>query len=416
MDYLIVKCIAFVFWALRLLFFSSKQGALIHNFILYCIEGLSFPRFGREVPDIPEVGNILRNGRWKSSATIAIIKRNYLLSPAALKCAIENQAGWRSIVGVRRGRKFTQKEFVVPSHIFISPSYECNLSCRGCYANGHKGELSLEIIERVVGEQEELGLFHVIVLGGEPFLRQDIWQVFQRFPRTNFEVFTNGTLLGKTEINKIARLGNVRLGISLDGFQKNTDERRGKGVYEKAVSVLRLCQEARIFYGVSVTCTRNNFYEVTSNEFIATMADLGVFYISYFPYMSFSQNGDRELSLSPEQQEELIQFGDRFRDNHPNNSIFLIVGRNGLDMVTACPAADSRIHITASGDVEPCVFCHFAADNIKNKSILEVMNSEFFRQIRMLNNTGASCFTPCKAAYSLFLRNDFMEIGAYRTT
>jgi hypothetical protein len=52
-------------------------------------------------------------------------------------------------------------------------------------------------------------------------------------------------------------------------------------------------------------------------------------------------------------------------------------------------------HINAQGDVEPCVFCHFASDNIKGKSLLEVLDSPFFREIRSRQPYLENLLRPC---------------------
>ena len=52
-------------------------------------------------------------------------------------------------------------------------------------------------------------------------------------------------------------------------------------------------------------------------------------------------------------------------------------------------------HINAQGDVEPCVFCHFASDNIQGKSLLEVLDSPFFREIRYRQPYLKNLLRPC---------------------
>lgn len=412
MERLIVKIVCGIFWILRQIFLSCDIGALAHNYFLSLVDRSVPVRFGKAVPDIPEVAKILRNGKWKSNATIEFIRKNYDLDPRILKRLIEDLSAWRSVIGYWRRKKWKKKGYVVPANIFLSPTYECNLNCQGCYAKGHTGELSLDEIRVIAKEQELLGIFHIAMFGGEPFLRNDLWQVYEEFPRTLFDVFTNGTLIDREAVAKIAQLGNVRILISLEG-PSFTDKRRGQGTYGKIIEALKLCQAAKIYFGISITVYQENFEEVASKAFVEEMNEFGVFVISYVLYMSFNGNNDVFSPPTAEQIDQLERWVNYIRNNYP---IFPVIGRNGSDRVTACPAAEGRIHITALGDVEPCVFCHFAADNIKNKSILEVMDSEFFRRIRMFNNTGVSCFTPCKAMYSLFLRNDFIEAGAHQTT
>lgn len=413
MEIVIVKFVCGIFWLIRQIFLSSRIGALAHNYFLSLVDRAVPVRFGKKIPDLPEVAKILRNGRWKSKTTTEFIRKNYELHPRVLNGLIEDLTAWRSVIGYWRRNRLAKQGYTIPANIFLSPTYECNLNCLGCYARGHNGELSFGEIKKIAKEQERLGIFHIVVFGGEPFLREDLWQIYKEFPHTLFDVFTNATLISRAMIKRIAELGNVRIFISLEGFSDFTDKRRGKGTYDKIAEVLRFCRLERIYFGVSVTVARENFEQVTGEEFISAMSDFGIFVISYVLYMPFDNGSNMFSAPTEEQIGKLDQLGDYIRENYP---IFPVIGKNGSDSVTSCPAASGRIHITASGDVEPCVFCHYSVDNIRQKSILEVMSSEFFQRIRMFNNSGVSCFNPCKVANSLFLQNDFREAGARLTT
>ena len=415
MEALLIVTMRFVFWSLRQLFLSCRAGALLHNFIFYATDRYVSPvRFGRSSPDIPEARKIAHKGRWKSATTTEFVRKNFALDPRVSKRMVENLLVWRSFVGYFRRRKWTKKGYLVPSNIYFSPTYRCNLKCRGCCAacQKHPEELSLDEIRKIIDEQEKLGIFHMVMLGGEPFIREDLWQIYAEHPTTIFEIFSNGTLLGEKEIERIAELGNIRLFVSLEGFRENTDRRRGRGVYDKVIQALKLCQQAKIYYCISVTVGKENFDEVTSDGFLDAMNELGIFAINFVPYMACGEDTEPFSELADSQVAELERLGERIQDRYP---IFPIIGRNGSSFVTSCPAADGKIHITAKGDVEPCVFCHFAADNIRGKSILDVMDSPFFRGIRLLNNAGTSRFNPCKVSKSVFLREEYRRTGAYST-
>lgn len=409
MEMIVAKTVNGVFWILRRLFFSSKAGVAVHNFIFFAADRMCPVRFGRKIPDLPEVRKILRNGQWKIPSTTGFIRKTYLSASFRIT---ENLTTWRSFVGYMRRQKLRKKGYIIPANIYLSPTYKCNLECKGCYARGHEGELSFDEIEKVVKEQERLGIFHILMFGGEPFLREDLWQVYANHPHTIFDVFTNGTLIGEREAERIAALGNIRLFVSLEGFKKNTDRRRGEGVYDKIINALKIYQQANIYFGVSVTVGKENFEEVTSEAFVEEMNGLGVYVISYILYMPCGGQNGVLSELTTDQVIRLERWGEYIQDHYP---IFPAIGKNGSDLVTSCPAADGRIHITADGDVEPCMFCQFAADNIKGKSITEVMNSEFFQLIRTLNNAGISRFNPCKVEKSPLLQSYFAEAGAHPT-
>jgi hypothetical protein len=55
----------------------------------------------------------------------------------------------------------------------------------------------------------------------------------------------------------------------------------------------------------------------------------------------------------------------------------------------------SYIHINSNGDVEPCVFAHFAIDNIADKSLLEILKSDFFKAIRSRIPYCENYLRPC---------------------
>jgi MoaA/NifB/PqqE/SkfB family radical SAM enzyme len=111
----------------------------------------------------------------------------------------------------------------------------CNLRCAGCYAANYSREddLEFEVIDRVLTEGEEMGIFFITILGGEPFIRQDMWEIYKRHSDIFFQVYTNGTLVDKEAARKLAELGNILVNFSVEGFEEETDARRGKGIFRK---------------------------------------------------------------------------------------------------------------------------------------------------------------------------------------
>lgn len=341
-----------------------------------------------------------------NKAAVEWERKMYSLTPSTRRRMLKNVFVWAGIIGRRRRRKWTERGFVIPQLVFISPTYRCNLNCHDCYAASPRpGDLPFAVLERVIGELQELGVFSVLLLGGEPFVRKDLWFLFAKYPQTIFTAYTNGTLLGEEEIKRIAQLGNIRLMISMEGFRENTDNRRGAGIYDTVVRCLEMCQRANIIYGVSVTVTRENFQEVASNEFIEWLVQRGAFHVNYIPYMPMGKDG-RYSVLTTGQVRGLDEFARAVIKSYP---IYPSVGRSGSDLVTNCDAAKRLIHITAHGDVEPCMFVPWAVDNIREKSILEVMQSEFFQTIRGFNQTGETKLNPCKWQNSRLLELAFRQ-------
>ena len=72
----------------------------------------------------------------------------------------------------------------------------------------------------------------------------------------------------------------------------------------------------------------------------------------------------------------------RLTELRPKAPIILVDFWNDGPLVGGCIAGDRYLHINCRGDVEPCVFVHFSVDNIRKKSLAEILNSEFFHAIR----------------------------------
>jgi len=412
MKYLVTMFVEGVYWILclmRLLFLSSEIGVKIHSFLLYRFTTGILRINIEEAKTSVTIMQAARNG---NPAAVAWQHKMYCLTPSTRRRMLKNVFVWAGIIGRRRRRKWTKKGFVIPQLVFISPTYRCNLNCHGCYAASPRpGDLPFAVLARVVGELQELGVFSVLLLGGEPFVRKDLWALFEKYPETIFTVYTNGTLLGEEEIARIARLGNIRLLISMEGFRENTDSRRGDGIFDTVVRCLEMCQRANIIYGVSVTVTRENFQEVVSNEFIGWLVQRGAFHVNYIPFMPMGKDG-RYSTLTTGQVRGLEEFARSVIESYP---IYPSVGRSGSDLVTNCDAARRLIHITAHGDVEPCMFVPWAVDNICSKTLMEVMESEFFQVIRGFNQTGETRLNPCKWQSSRFLELALRESGAHPT-
>jgi hypothetical protein len=169
--------------------------------------------------------------------------------------------------GVRR-RELSDEGLAAPQAYLISPTMRCNLHCKGCYAANYsqEDELELEVIDRVLTEGKELGMYWVTILGGEPFIRQDMWEMYKRHNDVFFQVFTNGTLIDKDVARKLAEVGNVLVVFSIEGFEEETDARRGKGVFKKIMQGMDNLRQAGVAFGFSAMATRHNVDLIIGDE------------------------------------------------------------------------------------------------------------------------------------------------------
>jgi len=165
--------------------------------------------------------------------------------------------------------------FEPPLFVLISPGKKCNLHCTGCYAcsdSQSAAKLDWDTFDRIITEKERLwGSYLTVISGGEPFMWEDngldLLDMALRHPSQFFLVYTNSTLITKSVANELAKLGNITPAISVEGFEEQTDKRRGKGMHKRILQAMENLREAGVPFGISVTGTRENAEIVTSEEF-----------------------------------------------------------------------------------------------------------------------------------------------------
>jgi MoaA/NifB/PqqE/SkfB family radical SAM enzyme len=299
------------------------------------------------------------------------------------------------LVGTNRRKTFeSERGFYPPDAMLISPTMRCNLDCYGCYAGVYPEEdLPYEVLDRLVGECKEMGIHLVLMTGGEPFLRKDLFDLFEKHEDAIFQIYTNATLIDKKMIDQFVTLGNVVPAISLEGLREETDGRRGRGQFDRIVKVMEGLREAGIFFAVSTTQTSQNTDVLTSDAFIDFLVEKGCILLWNFHYVPIGREPDLSLMATPEQRNRMRERLAYFRATKP--MLFVDFWNDGC-LTQGCIAAGRKyFHVNARGDVEPCVFCHFASDNIKEKSLMEALNSPLFREMRSHQPFSENYFRPC---------------------
>lgn len=167
----------------------------------------------------------------------------------------------------------------------------CNLTCKHCYSisadTDFAGELSTQ---EVFGVMDDLRTFRVPVLilsGGEPLLRPDIFDIAQRAKEQGFYVglSSNGTLIDDSNIDAIEEVGFDYVGVSLDGIEQTHDTfRRKQGAFKASLAGIRLCRERGIKVGVRYTMTEDNAHDLPGLLRLIDGEGIDKFYFSHLNY------------------------------------------------------------------------------------------------------------------------------------
>jgi heme d1 biosynthesis radical SAM protein NirJ len=167
----------------------------------------------------------------------------------------------------------------------------CNLTCRHCYSisadTDFPGELTTAEVMAVMEDLRAFGVPVLILSGGEPLLRPDLFAITARAKALGFFVglSTNGTLITAETIGAIAAAHYDYVGISLDGMRATHDRfRRKEGACAASLRGLRACRDHGIKVGVRFTLTQDNAGELPQVLDLVEAEGVDKFYLSHLNY------------------------------------------------------------------------------------------------------------------------------------
>ena len=375
--------------------------------------------FASRVATRPEHKDSIRKLRehFQSQPLILEQAKRLAKNPKMLSKFMTNWVASNMLVG-KTVRENLSRELgvAVPTLILVDPTSACNLRCPGCWAGEYKKTDSLEpeLLDRIFSEAKELGIYWIVFSGGEPFAYKPLLDLVANHPDMGFMAYTNGTLIDEKTADRLAELANFSPAFSLEGWREQTDARRGAGTFDKVMQAMDLLRERGVLFGASVTVTRDNVELLFSDAFIDFLVEKGVVYEWSFHYIPVGRNPDVNLMLTPEQRAWLARRVPQLRREKP---ILIADFWNDGEAVKGCIAGGRfYFHINAAGEVEPCAFAHFAVDNIRGKSLKEVLQNPLFKAYQKRQPFNGNHLAPCPIIdRPQALRDIVAESGAHPT-
>ena len=304
----------------------------------------------------------------------------------------------------RLRRAFEDQGILIPPVMIASITSRCNLACSGCYMKAkhhYSPDMTPEQLRAVVADAARLGISIIVIAGGEPLLRKDeILSLAGLFPQVLFPVFTNGLKIDEHAADEIAGLRNIVPVISFEGFRDDTDARRGGGVYDRLLHACSILKSRNVFFGCSVTTSRANFGNVMDEAFIRHMIDGGARVFTFVEYVPM-EPGTEDLVLLPEQKKMLNAALSSFN----RKFAALFIGFPGdEETYGGCLAAGRGfIHVSPSGDLEPCPAAPFSDANLTRVPLKRALLSPLLSRIRdehgLLTETAGGCALRANRAW-----------------
>lgn len=305
----------------------------------------------------------------------------------------------------------------IPWAILMDPTSACNLNCTGCWAAEYGNRLNMTYgeLDSIINQANELGTYFFLYSGGEPLVRKtDIIKLCEAHPDCQFTAFTNGTLIDEAFADEILRVKNFIPTISVEGFEQDTDFRRGSGTFKKVERAMDILKQKKIPFGISCCYTSKNVDIIGSEKYFDHMIEWGAKYCWFFTYMPVGKKAVPELMATASQRKFMYHQIRKFRKSKP---IFTVDFWNDGEYSGGCLAGGRRyFHINPNGDMEPCAFIHYSDSNIREKTLLECLQSPLFKSYRKKQPFNDNHLRPCPLLDNPGeLKNIIQGSGAYST-
>ena len=255
-------------------------------------------------------------------------------------------------------------------------THRCNLRCKHCYLHGElespsaqpDNELGTEECIQIIEQFDDVGVFNVTVLGGEPLVRSDIMVILRHMGEKKFwtRVDTNGTLIDEHTARELADTGIKGINFSLDGPNPEiNDAIRGKGSFEKSVRGLKNLRDFEIPFCLGMTINKINYNSV--EEYVDFCYRMGAENANLKLYIDFSSNQfSSQLRLDREEIFETARKIKEIKEKYPkfisteiprNLGFLSPKPKNGTSSkLVRCGMGATQLIILHNGDVIPCTY------------------------------------------------------------
>lgn len=274
----------------------------------------------------------------------------------------------------------------------------CNLRCRHCYvAAGEKldNELNTKEALQLVEDLDRIGVTDITISGGEPFLRNDLWQVIGEIKSRKIPLmlYTNATILNKEKIKRLARHNVKSISVSLNGACAEThDFIQSASTFKKVSAAIKALNDHGIRVQVLFTLMKVNVNEF--DALIEIAKELNIESICIYPF--YHQGRGRKnldhLVLNADRITEFLRRATEFTEYPPHLYVggclsrkFTWQKKHSLISGNACGKLTAII--TADGHLRPCNFLPYRTQHsLREKSISELWNEPIFEKVRHWKN------------------------------
>lgn len=281
----------------------------------------------------------------------------------------------RVVYGIDINPKNFNVRYRTPLVVFLEVDYRCNLNCIHCYTRetpSRKNIASFKKLKQIVDKLAESGTLLVVLSGGEPLIRKDIFKIIDYINEKGMKVrlFTNGTLIGD-KLNKITASNVSNLTVSLDGSNsKLNDYIRGKGSFNIIIRNIKKAIKKGLSVHLIMTANRLNWYDLP--RIYKLSKKLGVKRLQVHGFITTGKVSTNEELL------RLNLYQENFINLYVKSMSFFNKSKTNYVKLTkryVCPIWFSECWVNMRGDVTPCPMMSLQIGNLFENTFKDIWNS-----------------------------------------
>jgi radical SAM protein with 4Fe4S-binding SPASM domain len=288
----------------------------------------------------------------------------------------------------------------------------CNLSCYHCLLERNfsvSNDFSGELFYRVVEEIDSLGAEFLLISGGEPLLRPDLFDLISYASQSlKVTLSTNGTLVGFQEAGELKKVGITEIAVSLDGILSQThDNLRGKGSYERTLNGIDFLKREGLEERIHLNFCLSKLNIDEAIDFPEFAENLGIRRVTFLPVKKLGKASNIKEELFPDRDkyteflfklyEIFFTQGFSIEVNSPLSGFQPII--RGKEQVSTCPFGTQLI-VNAAGDIYPCpamFFPEYHLGSVFEIGIEKALDSEKFRDLQEKHRARRERIAKCKS-------------------
>jgi MoaA/NifB/PqqE/SkfB family radical SAM enzyme len=271
-----------------------------------------------------------------------------------------------------------------PVAMTFAVTYKCQCKCVHCSAGKHfkkdVPELSTKEAKRVIDESLNLGISILAFTGGEPLLRDDIFELISHVDKRKAVpiLFTNGQFLNEENSKKLAEAGLYSIFVSIDSpYPDEHDNLRGMpGLFDLAIKGIEHMKSQGIFVGLSSYATRSGTDRGMYKKIYTLAKKLDLKNVMLFDGVpTGNMLKDTSEMLTYEQREEIREFSSKIFKNDIIPPLSSQAWQNSIEGYLGgigCLAGNIQYYVSAYGDVTPCDFTPLSFGNIRKESLNKI--------------------------------------------